>query len=327
VEPPVFLFASIKNKIAADDVVLDNQLKSLFNHSVTPPPAAVSFGSIMNRIKETDQLQQFKPLKDYEVTPPFSFTRLMEIIRGFTVAVPSISATQGKLISMGNLRKIAAAAAILLVCFVGYFTYKNTTANSAQQNSSVANNNTTPSTNNNIVAPITTDTNTVLPKTSTQIASIVGGNKANTKMMKYGSSSKKGRGDAVDNFSFGTGKEPIVPTELKIGDGNIVIIDNDYLATFASLNETNLPPFLQVEKPVATTITIDDYTDITISENMGAMMKKMYKTKKSGKPTRRARKTKEKLEKWKKADADYFNANSTSNPLDPFDLGNFILSK
>jgi hypothetical protein len=339
VAPPAFLFDKIMNKIEGDNVVLATSLKSLFNHSVAPPAGAISFGAIMNRIKEGDQINQFKPLRDYAVTPPYSFAKMMEIIRAFMGTNASVApATSAKVIPMGLLKRIAAAAAILLLVGLSYFAYKSSTNNDGNNNLATnggsSNTNVAPPSNSDANAPIApaNDTINTLPKNSTQIASVYNNRKYNSNNNPYFPTntkrrSGKGRGDNSSKFSFGAGLEIPAATELNLGGSNVQIIDNDYLATFASLTEGNLPPFLQAEKPVATVITIDEYTDITISENMGAMMKKMYKTKKSGKPTRRARKTKEKLEKWKKADADYFNANTTMNPLDPFDLGNFILQK
>ena len=149
-------------------------------------------------------------------------------------------------------------------------------------------------------------------------------------VLNYGSKRNKSfRTNGKNNFLFDDPKavESLPMTDMKINGSSFSIVDNDYLATFTSFDPNNLPLFLQAEKPVATSITVDQYSSINISEGMGAIMKKMYKTKKSGKPTRRARKTKEKLEKWKKLDADYFNQNSNLNPLDPIDLGNFILNK
>ncbi len=328
IAPPSFLFDKIKNRIEDENVVLGNKLKSLFNHSVTPPVAAISFGSIMNKIKETDQLNQLKPLRDYEVAAPFSFAKLMEIIRSKLTSVAAPSTASAKVIPMAFIKSIAAAAAILALCFIGYNIYQKSTVNPISNNVATNSNNNTV-VNNNSIAPIVDSINkenTVLAKNSNQVASIIGSRKNN---LVYGSNAKsfRSKSEAKNNIVFGKGKEQIIISELNIGGSSIPFIDNDYLATFASLNETNLPPFLQAEKPVATVITIDDYTDITISENMGAIMKKMYKTKKSGKPTRRARKTKEKLEKWKVADSTFFSPISNMNVLDPFDLGNFILSK
>jgi hypothetical protein len=328
VAPPAFLFDNIKNKLEEDNQLFAKKLQSLFNHSVQPPAATVSFGAIMNRIKEKDDLNVFKPLQNYEVAAPYSFEAIMEKIRAILGVNNSFQTA--KVISFSStLRKMAAAAAVLLLCFVGYLTYKNVKNDNFIESSSnpIASN--TPSTNNtNIITNDSlvkkVDTANVVKNNTTTIVPTFS-NRSNSYASNQSKSSRK---ETKRRMVLAIPmKELPVSTEMTIGGTKMPIIDNDYLASFAALNESNLPPFLQVEKPVATTITIDDYTYITISEGMGAMMKKMYKTKKSGKPTRRARKTKEKLEKWKKADADYFNQNSTMNPLDPIDLGNFIFNK
>lgn len=329
--PPSFLFEQIKNKIDGENNAIGYKLKSLFDHSVTPPiVSAASFGSILNKIKQTDQLNQFKPLRDYEIAAPFSFAKLMEIIRNSMAAMPSISKARARVIPINTLKKVAVAAAILALCYFGYNTFiKTSTSNANPDIANTINNNTTPIIDNNIPTSIDTSITTI-PNTSNQIASIVGNRKQPLNynaLSNKPTNNQKRKKEFSKNIIFRMGKETAPTEAFNIGGSSVPIIDNDYLATFASLNETNLPPFLQAEKPLATTIKIDDYTDITISENMGAMMKKMYKTKKSGKPTRRARKTKEKLEKWKIADSTFFNPNTLMNALDPFDLGNFILTK
>ncbi len=317
VAPPAFLLQSIKSKIEEDEnESLKQSLKPLSAHAVMPPPEAISFGAIMNRIKQTDELNTFKPLKDFEVKPPISFARLMEIIR--SLVSKKETTTSAKVVSFGAFKKIAAAAAVLLLLVSGYFIFqKNSTSTSEP---TIANNNPT-------TTPIVTPTITPLgdstnPIQKNNIATLdVIGNYKKTKNNVFGRGIKK---DILNTQNIA---KKLSTTDISINGAVIPIIDNDYLTTFASFDANNLPLFLQADNPVATSITVDQYTSITISEGMGAMMKKMYKTKKSGKPKRRARKQKEKLEKWKKVDADYFNQNSSSNPLDPMDLGNFILNK
>ncbi len=322
IAPPSFLFDNIKARIIADDEQFEEKLHSLFTHSVQPPASVVSFGAIMNRIKKNDELNNFKPLRNYEIAAPFTFTAIMEKIRLMIGNTKVTSINSARVISFSNIsKKIVAAAAVLLLFFVGYFTFKNNKINTVETSNAATmpQNNTTPIThpNTNIQPTIVADSNL----TKNNILSTFNNIASTKKKQAYKKDKRKRMLIAIPM------KEIPVATELDIAGTKMPIIDNDYLASFAALNESNLPAFLQADKPVATTITIDDYTYITISESMGGMMKKMYKTRKSGKPTRRARKTKEKLEKWKKADADYFNQNSTMNPLDPIDLGNFIFNK
>jgi hypothetical protein len=321
IAPPTFLFDNIKNKIEEDNTSLSKTLKSLFDHTVMPPTEAISFTNLMTRIKSSDELNSFKPLSNFEVAPPFSFDKLMKIIKGFVTN--SATTTSAKVIPFSaNFKRIAAAAAILFMCFVGYLMYQKSVSNLQQngdKNPAIA---TTPSTNTAPTNPTIADS---IPKqnTSPQLAFI--GNNGFAQKNNYG-----GGREGKQKMFFGaapTLAAPAAPTELLINGSKFTIVDNDYLATFASFNESNLPAFLQVDNPVATQITIDDYASITITEGMGAMMKKMYKTKKSGKPTRRARKQREKLEKWKRADSAFFNPNVNLNPLDPIDLGDFILYK
>ncbi len=314
--PPSFLFQKIKDSVEEQqNEILKKSLQPLHAHAVMPPPQAVSFGAIMNRIKQTDELNSFKPLKDYEVKAPISFAMLMEIIK--SLVSTQVTKPSAKVISFGSFKRMAAAAAVILAIISGYFIFQKNTSTTSS-NPGIVSTSPTKVTTPTII-PTITDTN-VTPNNG--IASF-------DLKSKYGKTKNNvfGKGFNSNALENPNSPESLPITDMTINGAVIPIIDNDYLATFTSLDPNNLPLFLQADNPVATSITVDQYTSITISEGMGAMMKKMYKTKKSGKPTRRARKQKEKLEKWKKIDADYFNQNSTSNPLDPIDLGNFILNK
>ncbi|MFT3822374.1 MAG: hypothetical protein QM731_00590 [Chitinophagaceae bacterium] len=103
----------------------------------------------------------------------------------------------------------------------------------------------------------------------------------------------------------------------------VTITDNDFIVTFASFNPEELPEFLRKEENKDQVIRLDQHSYFTISASMVEMLKKMYATKSKGTPTRKARKEKEKLEQWKKADEKRFDQ-SMANPLDPIDLGEFI---
>jgi hypothetical protein len=72
-------------------------------------------------------------------------------------------------------------------------------------------------------------------------------------------------------------------------------------------------------------VHLDQYTNIVISKQVIAMIKEMYQVRSNGKPTRRARKMKERLEDWKKADEKHFDSTAFFNAADPFDLAEFIL--
>ena len=58
---------------------------------------------------------------------------------------------------------------------------------------------------------------------------------------------------------------------------------------------------------------------------MAEYLKGMYEVNDKDKPTRKSKKLKAKLAKWKKKDESYFDRSLQKNPLDIIDLGEFIL--
>lgn len=103
------------------------------------------------------------------------------------------------------------------------------------------------------------------------------------------------------------------------------LVDNDFIVTFASYQYAEtLPSFLTEEDDSELLIRLDQYSHFTISENMMNSLKKMYQRRAKGTPTRKARKEKEKLDQWKKADESRFDGKQVKNPLDPIDLAEFI---
>lgn len=99
---------------------------------------------------------------------------------------------------------------------------------------------------------------------------------------------------------------------------------NDFMATFTSFNYENMPQFISRDNnDRAVKVHLDQYTDMIISQPMAGMLKEMYRLKSNGEPTRKARKRRERLHKWKKTDEEYFDQ-SLNNPLDPTVLGKFI---
>ena len=71
-------------------------------------------------------------------------------------------------------------------------------------------------------------------------------------------------------------------------------------------------------------ITIDEYSTLHVSDRVVNMMKALRETKANGKPTRKAIKTKKRMEKWKQKDEQYFSKDKS--PLDPIDLGKLIFN-
>ena len=328
--PPAFLFSTIKEKIDEAEV---NDLKTVFaplyNHSAMP--AVVSFEQIMQKIIATEPTNVLKQLRNHETKSPISFERIMERLRA--LGYFGANTAPAKVISFNNtFKRLAVAAAVLLFMVSSYFVYNkfNTTAkdgdNFAATNPVIQNNNSV-----STIVPSSEDTaqqkNTAIPQNKVAEESKTNrGNYIRTDIRNY---IPKEKNNGNNNLVYGT-RNSIAPKQktILVNGEQIPIYENDYLLSFASFSPDKLPSFLQVEIPVETQITIDKYSYFNITDGMGAMMKKMYATKKDSiTPTRSARRQKVKLEKWKVADSAYFNQNSNVNPLDPRDLGNLILNK
>jgi hypothetical protein len=71
-------------------------------------------------------------------------------------------------------------------------------------------------------------------------------------------------------------------------------------------------------------ISLSNFSYVIISDKMAAFMECLYKLNKKNKPSREAKKARAKLEKWRKKDESYFDKKLDKNPLDIFDLQEFI---
>ena len=109
-----------------------------------------------------------------------------------------------------------------------------------------------------------------------------------------------------------------------IGGRSVTVTDNDLFATFISYTYPDIPAYLTRDADKPLSIYVDQYTSITVSKNMLEMMKQMYQVLPNGKPARKARKAKRRLESWKEKDQKRFDRGTGANPLDPVDLGDFI---
>ena len=116
----------------------------------------------------------------------------------------------------------------------------------------------------------------------------------------------------------------ILPPAINTGDSRFALVDNNPLATFTSFKYPALKTWVDKRSAAGLRIHLDQYTNILLSPAMGDMIKELYDTRPNGMPGRKARKTKEKLDKWKAADEKQFDAVNQSNPLDPTDLAEFL---
>ena len=135
-------------------------------------------------------------------------------------------------------------------------------------------------------------------------------------------------GDATDSNSAGSTAAITIrdnrPQTLYIDHRPFPLVDNDLLVTFTSFRYPEVADHVSKAGDQAMKVHLDQYTNIVISKQVVAMIKEMYQTRSNGKPTRRARKMKDKLEDWKKADEKHFDSTAFFNAADPIDLAEFI---
>jgi len=107
-------------------------------------------------------------------------------------------------------------------------------------------------------------------------------------------------------------------------NGNSTLVENDFIYTFTNFTYDQSISFLKKLKKDKL-ISLNSYSYLNISEKMAEYLKGMYEVNDKDKPTRKSKKLKAKLAKWKKKDESYFDRSLQKNPLDIIDLGEFIL--
>jgi hypothetical protein len=135
--------------------------------------------------------------------------------------------------------------------------------------------------------------------------------------------------DATDSTAAGSTAENVTARAnrqqaLYIDHHSFPLVDNDLLVTFTSFKYPEMADHVGKVDGKDMKVHLDQYTNIVISKQAIAMIKEMYQTRPNGKPTRKARKMKERLEDWKKADEKHFDSTSFFNAADPIDLADFI---
>ncbi len=107
------------------------------------------------------------------------------------------------------------------------------------------------------------------------------------------------------------------------GIQEISFIDNDLITSLTECSNCNFAAFFSGKKKIV--VTINPYSSITVTEKMGSFMKSLYSTNRRNKPTVKAKKARKTLQKWKKADVDYFDSSTIKSSLDPLDLTEYII--
>ncbi len=281
---------------------LNNILHQLKDHDIQPPEEL--FGLVAEQLKinvegltsdshESD-LREFERLKDNSVEPPEIVTEKI------MAAVHQQTSTITPTVSLLKRSAFRIAATILLLAAVwGIYTLVSTKDNKSPGKDIVTHND-VPIQNEN--RPISKDS----------LHDIVIANRKT-----FRASHKKA-------YSRNTGSRTHQTGRASAEGYDFAIKDNDLLGSFTNFNYRQLPDFLNEEDSRSIQVKTDHSTSITVSEGMVSMMKKMYKTKRNGQFTWKAKRERKKLLRWKKADANFFDKNPAKNPMDPFDLAEFI---
>ena len=131
-------------------------------------------------------------------------------------------------------------------------------------------------------------------------------------------------GKTATDTHAATHDEISVHRVFSIGGQAVSVTDNDLLVTFTSFVYPDVPAYLtrNTDKPLK--IDVDQYTRLYVSRIMLDMMKETYQVLPNGKPARKARRMKRRLDNWKEKDQKRFDKGNEANPLDPVDLAEFI---
>ncbi|WP_276480075.1 hypothetical protein [Paraflavitalea pollutisoli] len=288
-------------------------------YEVAPPDAA--FSQLMNRLGQEDAASgraeaipgAWQGLREFEIEPPAALLGIVAkaamekplfiALQDHVVTPPAtlydriasqtIDKNQVRVAPVRSLMPRFRAVAAVILLMMGAYTIYNIVSNKA----------TTPA-----------HTSFQDPKQSKQPAKRTPATKpANTNAMA--------RYRLYDNPRT----ENYFVNDVFVADGSgLPLVDNDFMATFASYEWEDLPAFLYEEEESELTVRLDQYSYFTISENMMNNLRKMYQRKAKGAPTRKAKRELARLEKWKKADEEQFDKKRAGNPLDPVDLAEFI---
>lgn len=243
---------------------------------------------VCNRLQRILGVGEMERLQEHAVSPPL-FLR-QEIAQRSGIK-PS---TAGKL-SPGRFRWYISAAACLVLIVAGWIFYGNNH---------------------------TTDARTAAAekKQVTPVAGVA----VHADTLSESTDTTGGTGTLTTDAGAVAGSPRHLRPSYSIEGESISVTDNDLMATFTGFVYPDVPDYLTRNADQPLRIHIDQYTNITVSKNMLEMMKQMYQVLPNGKPARKARRIKRRLESWKERDQKRFDKSVNANPLDPVDLGEFI---
>lgn len=289
--PQVHMWKHIRSRIFTS--TLPDKFSQLKDFESAVPPAF--FDLSLEKYQQIFAEQSFRELKDYSTDAPTdSFDKIVHRIE------QKKKEGKGRVIPMRNIRKAIAVAAVLLLAVAIIWIYRPA---SEQPNDLV-----TKSNSGNTLAPITAPSDTA--------ANI---NKPNEPI------AKREHGEKIKNKHWSSNKVIYsIPVKgLAQVDGyTIPIENNDILYSFASFTYTQ---DINWKKAGPKKITLGQYADINVSPYMSDLFADLFKTRRNGKATFRARRAKAKIKRWRKTDERIFDRKrAVKNPLDIIHLGDNV---
>jgi len=285
VNPPAGLFAKLWKKIRKQGAG-DTAFDKAIDIPDSNPPTAIDNDKIFSALQSYTDLEN--------TPPPFDFSKISEAVSG--IKEEPVTQPQKRNNIFPLLYKIAAAAVITgIIIFIYYL--KNSDKTSKQTENSVS----------RAISPsVQTDKDSIQTALQRTVP-LHNENEEETVVVNHMSSY---------NGNF--------PKNFITKNVNSRILYNDFIYTLTSFTYKQMDNFLSDVKK-DNRIFLDKYSYVNISDKMAMLLKKTAAVNRQDKPTRKARKLKNRLIKWKKKDEVNFDINMRRNPIDILDLSEFIL--
>jgi hypothetical protein len=287
ITPHLTIWKGLRNRLFNKNI--PDPLSQLKDFRKEPP------AELFNRVLQTHQQikanERFLQLKDFAIQPADDL-----FDKVFSLAKQRKNKPQGILYPFHKYKKGLAAAALIILLFTCYFIFKTT---STEHNSTDSLVNKTPVIAADSIFIKDTNNNEIQKQRWTALNNIAGKQK------------RWGYFNASNQLSF---------YNANIFGNNIPVENSDLLFSFVNYPFTMGQAISWNEKK-GNTIRINAYTNIKISPFMVAAIADLYKVKRNGRPTAKARKAKIKIRRWRKTDIKTFDKKKNRNPLDIIDLG------
>lgn len=259
----------------------------LQEHSIPPPPELAR--QVFDSLSMDDERfrGELSRLKEQSVSPPRELQASILAKAGYNVRQPGV---------ILRMRKyIAYAAAVVLLAIGGWILVKRFS----------------PSRDDRPIARTAPTTKPLPGNASTAGAADAGDTTTAGQPVDSSGASASVADNSPEHASF-------------IIDGHSITLgSNDYIASFTSYPYADMVSLVNQYGHKPMRIHVDEFADIVLNPTMRKTIHDLYSVRGNGLPTRTARRTKEKLLRWRAADMRTFDG-WASSPIDPVDLGEYL---